>query len=211
MSLQDFPESKNYLLEDVALLTKKDFMTRCANLPLEIKYKILFRCPLGTVKFLKRNTYFWKLKQEYDEAEFGKRAAMYWRPGQKRIIWAPRLGKLDLGSCKRAKGEHIPFEFEISYFWTELNLCFPKDHCTLKRPYRSEQWINLIGTIEELTKYKFRLQEQLLGQIPVHFSPSDSDGSDNEHFLEANNELFEEDASENEGDQQDNDSGISDS
>ena len=202
MSLQDFPESKNYLLEDVALIVKEDFMTRCANLPLEIKYKILFRCPLGTVKFLKQNSYFWKLKRQYDEAEFGKHAVMYWRPGQKRIIWEPRLGKLDLRSCKRIKREHIPFEFEISYFWTELRLCFPKDHYTLNRPYRSEQWLDLIRTIEKLTYKKFALQEQLAaGQIPVHLLSSDSESGD-----ESPNDLFEEDGDNHQGD----DSSISD-
>ena len=210
MSLQDFPESKNDLLEDVALIVKKDFMTRCANLPLEIKYKILFRCPLGTVKFLKQNSYFWKLKRQYDEAEFGKHATVYWRPGRKRIIWEPRLGKLDLSSCKRVKREHIPFEFEVSYFWTELSLCFPKDCYALKRPYRSEQWLDLIRTIEKLTYKKFALQERLWGQLPEHLLSCDSesdDGSDIDHFLKPNNEFSEGDG---ENHHQDGDSSISD-
>lgn len=151
-----------FVLSRSRIHIKKDFMARCASLPLELKYEILVRCPLGTVKFLRRNKKFWDRKRQYDEQQYA-RAKIYWRPGPKRIMWDPEDGEFDLHRCKRPRSENMPLEFEISHFWGEIQLCHASRGSSVVTPYRSNIWKVLIREIERLTHEKHLLEIQLQG------------------------------------------------
>ena len=189
MSVQDVHDQDDiFVLSRLKIYMKRDFMNRCARLPLEIKYDILYRCPLGTVAFLKSNKHFWQKKREYDEQEYGKRAKLYWRPGKKRILWDPREKDFNLHECKRPKGEDMPIAFEISQFWTHLQLCHLTHRGGIVRPYRSDQWFQLILRIEQLT-YDRLLQDAnnetphladlpVTAEIPVNMGSSEDENEE---------------------------------
>ena len=187
MSVHDIRDRDDvFNLSRVKIYMKRDFMNRCASLPLELKFEILYRCPIGTVKFLRKNTYFWRKKREYDEQQYGKRAKMYWKPGPKRILWDPTETPFNLHSCKRPKGEDMPIEFEISQFWTDLQLCHATHQGGIVRPYRSGRWFELIGEIERLTygQYLLDIDDEvlLMGELPSMMSSPESSDDEQEEL-----------------------------
>ena len=190
MSIHDIHDKDDATsLPPVNIRMKQDFMTMCRNLPPELKMQILIRCPIGTVKFLRKNKYFWNQKRAYDEAEYGSRAKMYWRPGPKRIIWNPEDKiPFNLHHCKRPKADGMPIEFEISYFWKDLQFCHKTNHHDILRPYRSKNWYHVVEQIEVITylRYLWNEANRALAATRVQLAlPPTRDDSSTESDLES--------------------------